>query len=1388
MKRRLQMILALFLLMLSGFGAMQARAEKGFRYYKLEFTATQGAGIIQLEEIDLLDADGNPIETMKVYKDSFGKGEAPRLSDNNMDTKWGGSFGGYAYVLMDTEEPTTPAGYRFYTGDDTESQPGRNPKSWKLYGCFAASEPGEEADWTLLDERTDDETMQPVNLTPFDFTFTYEYTAMPVEPAYQAYEAYAQELIDFVNKSEGDGSSWEMLKSYLEESSQPGNPFPNGSYPYIMANRQLSANEVYQEIAYLRNLFDEAQNDMLLPGYRYYKLEFTANMGDPVIQLQEIDLLDANGNPIESMKVYKDSYGQGDRLSDNNMGTKWGGGFGDYAYVLMKTSVPTSPAGYRFYTGDDTEACPGRNPKNWKLYGCFAVSDPDEEADWTLLDEHEDDETLQPVNLTPFDFFFDYEYTVEPSYEQYQAYEDYVQQIIASLSAVDDIEDEAIDLLRTYLDEMSEPGSPFPHGSYTYIMKHMQLTPSGVRQEMAYLQSLYDAAQNAPGWPGFRYFKLEFTATQGAEVIQLEEIDLLDADGNPIETMKVYKDSYAQGDHLSDNNMNTKWGGGFGGYAYLLIDAGQKVMPKSYRLYTGDDTQTQSGRNPRSWKLSGGNTYCESPEEGTWTQMDEHTDDYTMQAVNLTPFDFAINYIYTEQERIAKAYEDYKAYADELLAALDELAATGEAAERLYIYLKDDVEPGETFANGSFNYIIYNEELNAEQLAAEMAFMAALYQEVQATNYGVGDVSFLLKDVPFSNIVQERGGGSFDDSYTLTELKNGFYEVRMNGLFTLRTREDSRFYATYLYAGDHQVPLMSIQEDYIPDEETEDYGAGDLTFSEHYIPASSIGVRTALKDGHYENTIVAEVTDGTLRIGILGLGTGNSEDWSVYGYVRLSYLGEAASSGEALTKALAGQAARAQSLLDKEASSGTDCCYYPNFSQTLREQLQALCTTATQTSDAAAMYETEGAFSAIYPEVLDCQKAYIGMMNRADAYITKLSEMMEANTIGKTLFDYGLYTVNDIFTAYEEGTYSAEEARGVKFYDFNRLRNPLIANAGQFSSNASDSEEGKDLGALVDDNAKTLWHSDFHGQSADDYHYLQVNLEELFMGEITLLVLRPEASADHPTKMLVWGSEDGNDFTELDTLDIPFSGAGMMDIAAPFIVNTPVNYLRLAAADCASTDGTAFRKSWQAAELQIYSKNYLRAGFRYFMLEFTANMGDPIIQLQEIDLLDGENPIESMKVYKDSFGEGPRLSDNNMGTKWGGLFNGVAYVFMDTETEVAPTGYRFYTGDDTQSQTGRNPKSWRLYGSNDYSESAEEGNWTLLDERTDDNTLQPVNLTPFDFAINYQYSVGIKNVQSQENTMRREGIYDLMGRRLSDSVENLSKGLYIINGKKVLMK
>ncbi len=142
----------------------------------------------------------------------------------------------------------------------------------------------------------------------------------------------------------------------------------------------------------------------------------------------------------------------------------------------------------------------------------------------------------------------------------------------------------------------------------------------------------------------------------------------------------------------------------------------------------------------------------------------------------------------------------------------------------------------------------------------------------------------------------------------------------------------------------------------------------------------------------------------------------------------------------------------------------------------------------------------------------------------------------------------------------------------------------LITEASQLSSNASDREEGTNIGALIDGNAGTFWHTDWHGVCQDQYHYLQVNLKEEFTGDITMVMTRRSSNNDHPTQMIVWGSKDGAEYTQIATLDLPFDGAGT-GVEAAFHAEG-VNYLRLAA----SNTNSGYRTFWHAAEIQLYGK------------------------------------------------------------------------------------------------------------------------------------------------------------------------------------------------------
>lgn len=143
----------------------------------------------------------------------------------------------------------------------------------------------------------------------------------------------------------------------------------------------------------------------------------------------------------------------------------------------------------------------------------------------------------------------------------------------------------------------------------------------------------------------------------------------------------------------------------------------------------------------------------------------------------------------------------------------------------------------------------------------------------------------------------------------------------------------------------------------------------------------------------------------------------------------------------------------------------------------------------------------------------------------------------------------------------------------------------LIKDASQLSSNASDSAEGKNIGALIDGNVTTFWHTDWHGVCTDQYHYLQVDLNVSYEGYLLLDITRRDAGNDHPSKFLVQGSNDGENFTDICTLAVPFAGSSTSE-KVTFEVPS-VQYLRFNTIDCGG--GAGYRKYWHASEFQLSS-------------------------------------------------------------------------------------------------------------------------------------------------------------------------------------------------------
>lgn len=85
-------------------------------------------------------------------------------------------------------------------------------------------------------------------------------------------------------------------------------------------------------------------------------------------------------------------------------------------------------------------------------------------------------------------------------------------------------------------------------------------------------------------------------------------------------------------------------------------------------------------------------------------------------------------------------------------------------------------------------------------------------------------------------------------------------------------------------------------------------------------------------------------------------------------------------------------------------------------------------------------------------------------------------------------------------------------------------------------------------------------------------------------------------------------------------------------------------------------------------------------------------------------------------------------------SKWCvGLPTDGAYIIMEASDCIKVTGYTFTTGNDNANANGRNPKSWVLYGSNDWFNGS--ATWVTLDTITDDTTMQDANYTDYTFSI-----------------------------------------------------
>lgn len=172
----------------------------------------------------------------------------------------------------------------------------------------------------------------------------------------------------------------EYWNAFVNEDIEPNEEYKYGSYSYIMANLQLKNDELEKFTNYL------------------YDVAKAAIEGGFTVISGNMDNWGANENYF--------------KLVDKDLTTKWGGEVQKGgSYVIFCTMEPTQPLFYKLTTGNDTQGSPGRNWKDWQIYGGNFEKDADATADadgWVLLDDRKGigQDRLPPANFATVPFGF----------------------------------------------------------------------------------------------------------------------------------------------------------------------------------------------------------------------------------------------------------------------------------------------------------------------------------------------------------------------------------------------------------------------------------------------------------------------------------------------------------------------------------------------------------------------------------------------------------------------------------------------------------------------------------------------------------------------------------------------------------------------------------------------------------------------------------------------------------------------------------------------------------------------------------------------------------------------------------------------------------------------
>ena len=515
-----------------------------------------------------------------------------KLVDGNFATKWGDgiSEGQTKYIIVKSNVAIIPTSYVLVTGNDTGGSPGRNWNVWKVYAGNFASDADAARDaegWVLIDQRADvagtdqlpaaDSQATPSFVLTETVTDSYLYYKIEIEAC--------KDLNTYMQMGEFYFDSYKVDLSAFAEDIAAAN-----SFDYKKAGDALLEAEYETLLSGLNASEDADEVDALLTKI--------ANVKNFINTQAEKEFYALGGS---------NTWGDGgwSNFVDGKYDTKWGGGLGSGMWVVFRVRGGVQPFVYRLVTGADTKSYWDRNWSTWTVYGANfkSISEVSENSDqWVALDVREDiGQDLFPAeNMNPTTFTF-----TEGVNEPYYYFKVLVTKCYNNggsqqMSEIEFLTKEQLDEQKqAYLDEYAsvdlnaavEPWHEAEKASF--VDAYNQLKETNDVLEMSKLNNTLASLKSA----------LETSiADRAAQEERYANGGYLPLAGNT---------AWGNGENwtrLIDQNNSSKWGGGRDqSGAFLIFTKASSMAPTFYTLITGNDTAGDPSRNWADWKIYGAN-------------------------------------------------------------------------------------------------------------------------------------------------------------------------------------------------------------------------------------------------------------------------------------------------------------------------------------------------------------------------------------------------------------------------------------------------------------------------------------------------------------------------------------------------------------------------------------------------------------------------------------------------------------------------------------------------------------------------------------------------------------------------------------------------------------